>query len=374
MKALMKAVSVPRRFRNDGLESVDLTDTQMRARDVIRDKMASGEYKIVDVPCPLCGEDDDVVVAEKDFYGFASSTVVCRSCGMVYTNPRLTVGALQKMYANEYRDLDRSKPSSSDYFMLEKTKSIRMMEFLETHDLMSRLHGKLIVEIGCGAGGGLQHFADVGFRVVGCDLSPVNVDYACSNGIEAYYGSLDIVVEKLGDRASEVGLVIYEQVFEHLADPRGELQKLARWLPRDALLYIGVPGFKNIGKAYGSDLMPFLQIPHLCHFELRTLTAMLRREGFVDLVGDESARALFRYSGEVFPVEISPGQYEIVRSYLRGLERRRALLTPMRVLRVVPLKLGLKLRKVINESEFLPASLKRWTSTALRATYHLFVK
>jgi len=370
----MKNVSVPRRFRNDGVESVDLTAIQRTARDTIRAKMDSGEYETVDVLCPLCKGNDCAVVAEKDFYGFATNTVVCRSCGMVYTNPRLTFVALQKMYANEYRELDRFKPSSNDYFELEKTKAIRLMEFLESHSLINRIHGKLIVEIGCGAGGGLQYFTDAGFQVAGCDLSHTNVDYASSRGIETYYGSLDVVVEKLGDRASGVGLVIYEQVFEHLADPRQELQKLARWLPHDSLLYIGVPGFKNIAKAYGSDLMPFLQIPHLCHYELRTLVSMLRSEGFNELVGDESARALFSYSGELCPVTINSGEYEVVRRYISALERRWAALAPIYLLRARHLKIGLNVRKTINDSELLPPLFKRVASTALKATYHLLFK
>lgn len=370
----MKSATVPSRFRNDGAEIIDLTDIQRTARDMIRAKMARGEYETVAVHCPLCGGNDDTVVAEKDFYGFQVDTVVCHSCGMVYSNPRLTVAALQKMYANEYRDLDRVKPSSDDYFELERVKALGLMEFLAAHGLQERIQDKLIVEIGCGAGGGLQYFADAGFQVAGCDLSPTNVEYGSGKGLEIYYGSLDVVIAKLGDRVSDIGLVIYEQVFEHLVDPKGELEKLRGWLPRETLLYIGVPGFKNIGEHYGADFLRFLQIPHLCHYELRSLTALLCSEGYAALGGDETVRALFSYSGEVCPVAINCGQYDDVRSYLSGLERRRAALAPLRAFRAMPIALGLRMRKAIDGSALLPAPLKRGASAALKAIYHRFFK
>jgi SAM-dependent methyltransferase len=370
----MKTNTVPRRLRNDCAEIIDLTDIQRKARDAIRVKLTCGEYDTIPVPCPLCRGNDSAVVAEKDFYGFPVRTGVCRSCGMAYSNPRLTESALQKLYANEYRDLDRVKPSSDDYFELEKTKAIDLMDFLVTHGLRERIKGKLIVEIGCGAGGGLQYFASAGFSVTGCDLSPTNVDYGCSKGLDINYGDLDSVITKLGDRASCIGLVIYEQVFEHLVDPRMELSKLRNWLPHEALLYIGVPGLKNIERHYGADFLRYLQIPHLCHYELRTLVALLRCEGYAVLAGDESAKALFGYSGETGPVSINTGQYEDVLRYLQALERKRVILAPMQALRTMPTLLGLKLRNVIDESAWLPASVKRGAFALLKYTYHRFFK
>jgi hypothetical protein len=108
---------------------------------------------MVAVPCPLCDGSDYTIIAEKDFYGLPVNNVVCNFCGMLYQNPRLSGAALQKLYANEYRDLDRVKPSSDDYFELERDKAQAQMEFLAAHGLEEHVRGKLIIEIGCGVGG-----------------------------------------------------------------------------------------------------------------------------------------------------------------------------------------------------------------------------
>jgi SAM-dependent methyltransferase len=225
--------------------------------------------------------------------------------------------------------------------------------------------------------GGLQYFTDVGFCVSGCDLSPINVEFGRNKGLDIHCGNFEMLMSKLVDRVSDVGLVIYEQVFEHLADPRRELEKLRNWLPQEAILYIGVPGFKNIEKHYGADFLRYLQIPHLCHYELRTLTELLQSEGYSVLVGDETARIVARYSGAIRSVAINSQQSKDVRNYLKNLEIKRLAFGPRRAfnaLCAMPVELGLKIHKSIERSECLPLSFKYGSSLALKAIYHRFFK
>jgi len=292
----------------------------------------------------------------------------------VYSNPRLTQAALEQMYATEYRDLDRVKPSSEDYFELEKVKAQGISQLIELNQLKDRLNGKLVIEVGCGAGGGLQYFSDAGLSVIGCDLSPTNVSFAKSKGLDVHYGGIGGIIAALGERAQDVGLVIYEQVFEHLVEPKQELSKLREWLPANALVYLGVPGFKNIANQYGSDLLRFLQLPHLCHYELGTLVSLASSEGYTFICGDESARALFSVSEKTVSRQKNGARYATTLLYLAQLERRRKVSEPIRFIRDFPAQTGLRLKEKVNSSSLLSPKIKRVIVNCLKGIYHRFYK
>jgi SAM-dependent methyltransferase len=370
----MNVFTIAKRFRYDGIEIVPLTDIQKKARDSIRQKILCGEYAAEAVPCPLCGGSDCTTIAEKDFYGFPVTTVICKACGMVYSNPKLTQAALEQMYATEYRDLDRVKPSSQDYFELEKVKAQGIAQLIERNQLKKCLNGKLVVEVGCGAGGGLQYFSDAGLSVIGCDLSPTNVSFAKSKGLDVHYGGIDSIIAALGDRAQDVGLVIYEQVFEHLVEPKKELSKLKEWLPFGTLVYLGVPGFKNIANQYGSDFLRFLQLPHLCHFELGTLVSLASSQGYSFISGDESARALFSISDKALVRQEDGARYATTLLYLAQLERRRKVLDPVRWVKDLPTQIGLRLKEKVNSSSLLSPEIKSVIVNCLKGIYHCFFR
>lgn len=368
----MKSPVLGRRFRNGERATSVLTDIQKSARDRIRTKIKQGQYNHEQVPCPLCGCDDFELLAERDHYGFPVSTVVCKPCSMLYANPRLTVRALVDMYATDYRDLDRQKPRSADYFDLEVEKATRIGQLLEAHGLLAGLAGKLVLEVGCGAGGGLRYFAERGCEVAGCDLSPRNVQYGVEQGLNLVYGDVAALKDSIGPHSQNVGLVIYEQVLEHLVDPRGELKALSDWLPEDCLLYVGVPGLRNIAAQYGCDFLRFLQLPHLSHFELQTLVAMVQGAGFSFIAGDETARGLFRRAEGATPLE--PRDYRALVAYLQGLERRRIIQDPIRKLKAWPVATGLKLRDAVERSSWIPASSKAAIAGLLKKSYRRFMR
>ncbi|WP_281742912.1 class I SAM-dependent methyltransferase [Polynucleobacter yangtzensis] len=370
----MKNSILGKRFFNDGHEIVVLTDLQRRARDSIYEKMLDGRYVSEVVKCPLCDGNSHITLSEKDFYGLPVKTVICRNCSMIYANPRLSRDALVGMYANEYRDLDRVHPTSGEYFELEIKKAERIAEYLTKNGVLSKLNDKLIIEIGCGAGGALHHFKKLGFNTMGCDLSPRNVEYGVSRGLDIRYGDIDALMLSLDFNFKDIGLVIYEQVFEHLSEPKLELERLHGLLPKNSFLYIGVPGIKNIANHYGSDFLRFLQLPHLCHFELRTLVKLVQSTGFSFLCGDESARAIFSRSGVRSLLPVSDSNYLATIEYLRILEIRRKVAVPFRRLKEVPIILGMGLASKIRNSRFIPQPIKSAASRFLKFAYHQFFK
>lgn len=271
-----------------------LTFVQKKARDRIAEKLERGEYLVENVNCPLCGSHQNKLLAEKDAYGLPMKTVICIDCGIVYTNPRLAEVSLPAFYGGDYRDFDRVLPSVEDYFQLERTKGSRIHSMLSESGLLDRVRGKLVIEIGCGAGGVLSYFKSDGFAVLGCDLVAKHLEYGVSNqSIELHYGNLELIKNIVTSRGSEIGLIIYEQVFEHLPYPKKELEMVHSLMSPSSLLYIGVPGLKNIDAQYHSDFIRFLQLPHLIHFDLDRLTAMMNASGLTLLTGNEIVQAVY---------------------------------------------------------------------------------
>ena len=101
------------------------------------------------VPCNLCGAGDYEVVARKDRDGQALQTVLCRRCGLVWTNPRPSAADIDRYYQAEYR---------SDYAGAStpaRRKILRGM--LGARDRLNMLRpllhpGAALVDVGCGAG------------------------------------------------------------------------------------------------------------------------------------------------------------------------------------------------------------------------------
>lgn len=313
---------ISRRYQADGHENFALTLIQKGARDRIAEKLENGEYLVEAVNCPLCGSQQSKLLSKKDTYGLPMKTVVCAECGIVYTNPRLAQESLPAFYGVDYRELDRALPGVDAYFQLERTKGSGIHRMLKENGLLERVRGKLVIEIGCGAGGVLAYFKNDGFDVLGCDLVPKHLEYGVNHhGMDLHYGNLELIRKIVTERGSEIGLIIYEQVFEHLPYPKQELEMLHGLMPAVSILYIGVPGIRNIDAQYNSDFLRFLQLPHLIHFDLDRLTAMMGASGFALLAGNEIVQAV--YEPVVEKREVLKQGYQETVSFFAELEKRR---------------------------------------------------
>ncbi len=322
------------RYRNDGRTIINLTELQREARDKILAKILKGEYKLGDVPCPACNSQQCRLLSEKDMYGLPMSVVLCRDCNIVYTSPRLTDEALTSFYDGEYRQLDRALPQEDDLFQLEWGKGELIFKYLAENALLDRVTNKLVVEIGCGAGGILAYFREQGYTILGFDLGRQYLEYGISQyGLDLYWGDLKLAKHIIAQRGLSAGLFIYEQVLEHVPYPKNELFELQSIMTPDSILYISVPGLRNIDAHYDSDFLRYLQIPHLLHFDLASLTRVLGMCRFSRVVGDERVRAVFEVNTAAVDQVSEDRDSSDILAFLLALERRWRVKTSRKVLR-----------------------------------------
>jgi 2-polyprenyl-3-methyl-5-hydroxy-6-metoxy-1,4-benzoquinol methylase len=305
------------RYLNNGKATLKLNPLQLVFKQQIESKITSGEYQFEPVDCPVCEASNFHTLAEKDRYGLYCSNVVCSGCGLVMINPRMTDSSYNKFYNLEYRPLYTGKKgNAASFFKGQLVRGERLYHYLRQLDLLPS-GGSHILEVGCGAGGILSYFQGKGFKVRGIDLGEEYLKY----GIEQH--ELDLSVGTIHDihleRAPD--LVIYSHVLEHITDPGIELLRLQEMVTQETLIYVEVPGIKNLSLGYRKDPLRYFQNAHPFSFSLTTLTNLLHKYGFEMLNGDEFVKAVFK-PGPNRQLEKS-SDYQSVLGYLESVEHDR---------------------------------------------------
>ncbi|MBU6431047.1 MAG: methyltransferase domain-containing protein [Patescibacteria group bacterium] len=314
-----------RHFADNKKTSIKMSPIQKDARDRIIEKIKHKTYNLIEVNCPICNSRLKALISEKDAYGLPVHTSICKDCGFIYSNLRFSDETLKDYYVNENIILDRGVVLPEKYlFDLEIEKGKIIMEFLKNHSLLKRLENKLIVEIGCGSGGILAYFKGLGFKVLGCDIDRKPAEYGYKIGnVDIIIGTLENLKKRLRDEKMPIGLIMYEQSLEHMPYPKDEIIKVKEIMSEKTILFVGVPGFRDIDKHYDSDILQYLQPGHLLHFDLQSLSKMMSEIGLSLITGNEKIQAVFK-NGE-HGNSIQTHSYENNIKYLKALENNRKI-------------------------------------------------
>jgi len=312
---------ISKRYKNDSVPILRLNKIQLGAKRKIEDKIKNGCYKFETLYCPICDSKDSEVLSEKDRYGLAYNVVVCRKCGLVYTNPRMSQNSYNEFYDSEYRKLYVGTESPTKaFFDGQYNKAKLIFRFIKNTNSGLEFKDLKVLEIGCGAGGILFYFKEKGCIVKGVDLGSEYLYY----GKEKY--DLDLIQGSLSKVPEDFipDIIIYSHVMEHILNLNSELAQLKKICSERTLLYIEVPGIKNIHNAYKMDLLLFFQNAHTFHFSLTSLTNLLGKNNFKLISGDEYVRSVFSMdNGERKPTLIN--DFDIVVEYLNKTEKYKYL-------------------------------------------------
>jgi len=173
------------------------------------------------------------------------------------------------VYDTLYRDLDRGDINGqAGLFKLEEDKGRKIQQYLTEHNFDIR-PGSLVVDVGCGAGGTLNIFREIGMTVFGIDIGSEYVAYGQEKKLKIVNCAIDDLSLHL--ESSSVDLFIVDQVLEHIHSPSSLLKTLKSLLKVDGKICISVPGFRNIGSHYMFDIKRYLQFVHLLHFDACSL-------------------------------------------------------------------------------------------------------
>ena len=270
--------------KDDGHPTLKLNQIQREERTRYLERLQAGIYaEERHESCPLCGWGEGFLIAEKDRYGLPLRTVVCGSCGFVFTQNPLDQASALRFYSEQYRRLyegtnmdgETWEKSLDDYFrtndsMVDGLASI--IPLLRCGDMS----GLRIIEIGSGAGWNLAGFKERGASVCGYDPDENCVKAAAKRGIEVRLGLVDEAL-RLGEQAD---VVMMNHSLEHVLKPVDVLEKCKQLLKPQGCLFVGVPGFRSILCGHwGGGLKHQLQNAHLSIWDETTFRATAGRAG-----------------------------------------------------------------------------------------------
>lgn len=280
-----------KRYQYDGKPNFGLNETQAGKKAQFESKFNSGLYQVESPACAVCDGSMLEPVAEKDAYGLSTAVKICRACGLIQTNPRLTAASYQSFYNEEYQSLIQgSEDINEKQFSSQRLRGREILRYLQKANVMPRANSDpLVLEVGCNSGGILQYFREQGWRAKGIDLSEKAITYG------QQHHRLDLTVGRLKDlRTEKFDLIIYSHSLEHILCPNEELMHVKARLKDTGILYVQVPGLKSLRKSYGMDFLTFIQCAHVYHFSLRTLRNLVTKNGYEFIAGDETINAVFR--------------------------------------------------------------------------------
>jgi len=296
-----------KRYNYDGKASIFLSKKQAEAKRQCFKKLRE-EYRLINVDCE-CGENDYAVLSKKDRYGLPVTIVICKKCGLVYQNPQLDDTSSKDFYCYIYRKLhDRS--TVEEYFDFQFNRGNRIVNWLHENNCFP----KRVVEIGCGAGGILKAFQNIGAETLGVDFGENYVKYGRSKGLHLEIGGIEKIPQHQAD------LVILSHVLEHNSNIEQEISSIEKLLLPQGYAYIEVPGALNF-QQFSYDFLKSIEISHNYYFTLGTLEQILNSYGWKLERGNENIYSLSKYTGH--RSKISKNYYPEIRSNLDYFEKMR---------------------------------------------------
>jgi len=210
--------------------------------------------------CGLCGADKPKYL----FTAMSFDLVKCKNCGLVYMNPILTKGELNKLYEKE---------DYGNYLSREKEFKIIFLNRLNTIEKFKK-RGK-ILDVGSGVGFFLNIAKAHNWATYGLEISENLADYSRKR-----FG-LNISFDLTKFSKNYFDVITMWHVLEHIKNPVNFLKRIKPYLKQDGFLFIEVPNFASLSAKRYKERWGYLGVPeHLYQYTPKTLQLILEKANF----------------------------------------------------------------------------------------------
>lgn len=233
---------------------------------------------MIKISCPLCRKKNHKRLYQKDGFWI----VECKSCGLVFVNPRLELKKIRNHYDKNYfqseDSTDKTRYFDYNFRYLKSHEKKRFRSIFENLAKFLLEKGKLL-DIGAATGFLVKEAEKNGWQAEGLEISKWAASWAQKN-LKVKIFSGDIFQAKFKSESFDVVTML--DILEHLEDPIKELKEAHRILKKGGILYIETINFDHfitkhlIGKNYKHIVPAF----HLIYFGRRQLREFLKKAGF----------------------------------------------------------------------------------------------
>ena len=233
------------------------------------------DTQLAECNCNLCGIGNHEAIFRRPD---GLQVVQCKSCGLVYLNPRPKDDLIPILYDNDYF-MSPSSIGFDNYFSDETRIGMRNASKMRLRVLREagiKSFAKMI-EVGCGTGEFCHVVHNMGVSVTGIDISESAITEAISR-----YKAIPFHVGTIEDVDPEVkydALFAFE-VIEHLANPDRFFAKASVLLEQNGIFCITTPSFE-CGESIGFDnwIGFSTSFEHLYFFSAATVAKFAEKHG-----------------------------------------------------------------------------------------------
>lgn len=218
--------------------------------------------------CNLCGARNEVVVGTHDRDGHPLRTVLCRTCGLVWTNPRPSAADMNAYYETTYRAdyKGQAAPPLRKIVRGFLGASGRRRMLRELLASVPQEPARML-DVGCGAGELVYLMRRDGVDASGLEPGIEFADFA-RTVLRVPIQAAAVDAATVTD--SSVDLVTMYHALEHVPDPRSVLHTARGWLKQGGRLIVEVPNIAALVQAPSHQY----HYAHLHHFTSSTLAAL----------------------------------------------------------------------------------------------------
>lgn len=244
----------------------------MKIQNQVDYKALEKEY----IACACCGSMEHVIAFVGDRYQFGITTVVCKQCGLIFTNPRPVAEWFGDFYRNYYRLYYKNMQTPTAEYL----NSGWMARHVQTNltllkSYIANQNGRLL-DIGSSEGSFLHYFSNEfpEWEVYGIEPSLTFSEFA-RNHFKLQNVTTGGIEDVADWKDSQFDFITSSHVLEHLLDPNLFFSEARRLLKPDGRLFVDVPDADG-----GQIGLKRVHIAHVYHYDQRSLSNFATKYGF----------------------------------------------------------------------------------------------
>ncbi|WP_257110071.1 class I SAM-dependent methyltransferase [Aliarcobacter trophiarum] len=243
-----------------------------------------------------CGSLNLEELTKIDRFGLPFGSLICRDCGLVMTNPRMSQESLSYYYDKYYHPLNYGEEHLENQVALFEDGQGKKI-FTIIKDFLPKKEKISVLEIGAGTGNVLSEFKEeakkenIIVEELGTEYNNNCINKCKEKSINTIFGNIQTVI----GLNKKFDLIILSHVFEHFIDLNKELDDLKQLMVDKTLLYVEVPGLFVIHEKdyYNNSFLGYHIHAHMFNFNKDSLNNLMHMSGFESKFINEKVESVY---------------------------------------------------------------------------------